>query len=205
MAKPKAVIVDLSHHQANVQFGELKQAGVEAVILKATQGTYYRDDRFTEYVNKARSKQLLVGAYHFMTGENPEAQWKFFHQTVKAYRPLLLCLDYESNPNTGGNPTPKILAAMVRACMKELSRHPVLYGSDRSMLGPLLRSVGVDPEVKACRRWIARYGQQPPKTKCDIWQYTSSGRIASMAPLDLNGFVSTEFESVARFWRRWEI
>jgi lysozyme len=202
MNKLKPVIVDLSHHQSDVQFGILRNEGVQAVILKATQGTYYKDDKFTEYVGRARSKGLLVGAYHFMTGEDPQRQLDLFLSTIKAYRPLVVCLDYEGNPNAGGNPTPSILSAMVKGCVKALGRHPVLYGSDASMLGKVLAAKATDPETIACRRWIARYGPNPPKTPCDIWQYTSSANIAGMGPLDANAFVSRDFPSVTEFWRR---
>lgn len=202
----KPTIVDLSHHQSVVQFGELRDAGVKAVILKATQGAYRVDPRFTEYVTRARSKGLLVGAYHFMTGEDATEQLDKFLETVKDYRPLLLCLDYEHNPNNGGQPTPEILTEMVKRMVKRLYRHPVLYGEDGVRLGPLLRSHAADPVLENCRRWIARYNAiLKPKTPCDIWQYTNSAKIANMGPLDGNVLISQEYKSIETFWKRWQI
>lgn len=199
-------IIDLSHHnRSQVQFGLMKEVGVEAVICKATQGTYRVDPLFTEYITRARSKGLLVGAYHFMTGEDPIKQLDFFLETVKPYRPMLLCLDYEGNPNAGGDPTPAILASMVKEMVKRLHRHPVLYGSDGNMLGPLLRDEAADPVFKNCRKWIARYGKTPPKTPCDIWQFTDSAKVKGLGPFDGNTYVGNEFKNVADFWRRFSI
>ncbi len=198
-------IVDLSHHQDKVQFGELKAAGIEAVILKATQGTTYSDPKFGGFHTRARFKGLHIGAYHFVTGEDPNAQLDFFLRTVQPYGPMVLCLDYEHNPNSGGEPTEKILTAMVQGMVKRLGRHPVLYGSDGSWLGPLLAKRGISQALKNCRRWIARYGPEAPKTKCDIWQYTSTGQIGDMGPLDLNVWVSEDYPTVQSFWDRFEI
>jgi lysozyme len=202
-------IVDLSHHQPDVQFGELKASGIEAVILKATQGTYRVDPKFTEYVTRARSKGLEVGAYHFMTGEDAKAQLEFFLATVEPYRRsarMVLCLDYEHNPNAGGQPTPAILAAMVQGMVKRLGRHPVLYGSDAA-INALLKKRGTSSFVRTCRRWIARYNDDPPVTdRVDIWQYTQEGQIKGVkGNVDLNRMVSQDYPTVEAFWRRFEI
>lgn len=201
----QAKIIDLSHHNRNIQFGHLREAGVEAVILKATQGTYRVDPQFSDFVMRARSKGLLVGAYHFMTGEDADEQLDHFLATVEDHRPMLLCLDYEHNPNAGGQPTPEILAAMCRGMLKRLWRHPVLYGSDKSWLGEVLADPDADPIFKNCRKWIARYSAKRPDTPCDIWQFTSSLTIKGMGPLDGNAFVSKDFKTIGDFWRRFQI
>ncbi len=201
----KAQIIDLSHHNRNIQFGELKQAGVEAVILKATQGTYRFDPQFADFADRARSKGLLVGAYHFVTGEDATTQLDHFLKAVEPFRKLVLCLDYEKNPNAGGQPTPAILASMVKEMVQRLWRHPVLYGGDRAELGTLLSREDADPVFKNCRKWIARYNAKPPATECDIWQYTDKLKIAGYGPFDGNAFVSKEFKTVSDFWKRFEI
>jgi lysozyme len=205
MSNRVPVIVDISHHQRDIQFGALQDAGIEAVILKATDGANYVDDRFTEFVTRARSKGLLVGAYHFMSAQDPIEQLEHFLKTVKPYGPMVLALDYEAN-QFRGDPTEEILLAMAEGMVKRLGRHPLLYGSDGSYLGPLLRRKDCPKRLLNCRRWIARYGNKPPKTACDIWQYTSSGRLPNNPfNLDLNAFVSKEFATVADFWKRWAI
>lgn len=204
--QPVAKITDLSHHnKEQVQFGAMKKAGIEAVILKATQGTYRIDPMFEEYAQRAQSVGLQIGAYHFMTGEDATKQLDWFLAAVEEFRPLVLCLDYEGNPNPGGDPTPSVLSSMVRGMVKRLSRHPVLYGSDGAMLGPLLRDPKSDPLFKKCRRWIARYGPKPPKTPCDIWQFTDKARISGYGPFDANAMVGTEYPTVESFWKRFEI
>lgn len=199
----KAKIIDLSHHNGGIDFSRLKTAGVEAVILKATQGTKYQDPTFVSRLAKARSAGLEVGAYHFMTDDYPKSQVEHFLGTVNGLGKLLLCLDYEGNG--GHSPDAEILEKMVLGVVKAKDRHPVVYGSDGNMLGPYLRSAQAHPEVLACKRWIARYSLLKPKTPCNIWQYTSKAKIAGMGPLDANAFMSQIYPSVSAFWRRWEI
>jgi GH25 family lysozyme M1 (1,4-beta-N-acetylmuramidase) len=57
--------VDLSHWNGDVDFVALKASGIEFVILKATEGISWLDDRFEEYWQGALDAGLLVMTYHF--------------------------------------------------------------------------------------------------------------------------------------------
>lgn len=57
------VVIDLSHWQAPVDFSKAKEAGIVAVILKATQGSKWIDATFTQRFTAATAAGLLVGAY----------------------------------------------------------------------------------------------------------------------------------------------
>jgi len=56
--------VDVSHHN-EVDFYALKASGIDFVILKATEGATWVDDKFAEYWRKALDAGLLVMTYHF--------------------------------------------------------------------------------------------------------------------------------------------
>ncbi len=62
-------IIDLSHHNGDVDLGRAKAAGILGVIQKATQGTGYKDPTFDANREQAIQAGLLFGAYHFGTGD----------------------------------------------------------------------------------------------------------------------------------------
>ena len=62
------LIVDLSHHNGDVEFPRAKAAGVVGVIHKATQGTKFVDPTYAKNRKAATDIGLLWGAYHFSTG-----------------------------------------------------------------------------------------------------------------------------------------
>jgi len=198
---PIAKVIDLSHHN-DVQFGLLKKNGVEAVILKATEGTSYIDPTFVDRVKRAKSVGLLVGAYHFMTGEDPVKQWAHFHEVVDPYRPLVLALDYETRA-AGNSPTADVLDAMVGLSLKQIYRHPLLYGSDK--LVKVLKPKNCPKQVTECPRWLARYGDRRPELPCDLWQFSESIKVGEQGPYDASDLINSRYGSVAAFWRRQEI
>ena len=57
--------VDLSHWNGEVDFSALKVSGIDFVILKATEGTSWVDDKFNEYWRSAHSINLPIMTYHF--------------------------------------------------------------------------------------------------------------------------------------------
>ena len=200
---PVAKILDISHHQEDVQFGLLKRAGIEAVILKATEGIDYVDPTFADRVERARSVGLKVGAYHFMSSDSPQAQWSHFVKAVEKFRPLVLALDYEENEKRG-NPNLYTLKTMVNLGLRDLGRHLTLYGSH--MLIDELRKATCPKEVFDCPRWLARYSIFRPKLPCDIWQFSQTARMPGHScRFDANVLVSKTYATVGAFWARQEI
>src|SRR5690348_18482276 len=91
------VIVDLSHHNGNVDLAAAQNAGILGIIHKATQGWSYRDPLFQSRRAQALSAGLLWGAYHFGVGADGAAQADFFLSTVDPEPDTLLVLDFEAN------------------------------------------------------------------------------------------------------------
>src|SRR5258708_246933 len=92
------VVVDLSHHNGNVDLVAAKADGVVGIIQKATQGQANVDPTYEENRKKASDAGLLWGAYHFGTGGDGVAQADHFLDTVDPDDETLLVLDFEGNP-----------------------------------------------------------------------------------------------------------
>jgi len=96
------VVIDLSHWQAPVDFSRAKEAGIIAVILKATQGAQWIDATFAQRFAAATAAGLLVGAYHFLDDSPPKQQAEHFLSVAEDCP--VLALDAEPN-EIGGTVT----------------------------------------------------------------------------------------------------
>lgn len=58
--------VDLSSHNGDIDFNRLKADSVDFVMLKATEGTTFKDPKFNRNYTEARKAGIShIGAYHF--------------------------------------------------------------------------------------------------------------------------------------------
>lgn len=176
MPDPINVVVDLSHHNAVVDFKKLKAGGIVAVFHKATQGLGFVDKSYAPRRQQALDAGLLWGAYHFGVGADGSDQADFFLEKANPTDQTLLVLDYE--PNLTG-PTMQLDQAreFVEHVNHRTGRFPGLY-SGHLIKEQLSGSSAIDPVLSNCFLWIAQYnGPQPlnvPPTfgKWTFWQYT---------------------------------
>lgn len=169
-------VIDISHHQQNVDFARVKAAGVVGVIHKATAGTSYIDSMYATHRTRALDVGLLWGAYHWGTGDSGEQQANHFLDVVRADNQTLLALDYEPNVagshRLGPDMNEHQATEFVNRINAATGRFPLLYTG--------LAMAGHFPALPECPLWWARYGPQPtgfPSTwpSWTLWQYTGDG------------------------------
>jgi lysozyme len=184
-------IVDLSHFNAEPDFAAAKDAGVVAVIHKATQGIAFVDPMYATRSAAARAAGLLWGAYHFATGDDPVAQADFFLEKVSA---AVLVLDFELNPE-GASMTVAQAQIFVERIHAMTGRWPGIYGSDY-----LRESAG---SFAGCWLWIADYSVKVSIPEgwntWTLWQFTSTATIAGIGPCDESRFNGTA-AGLREFW-----
>lgn len=172
MANGLNVIVDVSHHNGDVDFAGLKDAGILGVIHKATQGTGNVDPTYASHRAAATDAGLLWGAYHFGVECDGVAQAEHFLQTVGDLDGVLLALDFEPNL-TGPSMSLEEARAFVTHVREQTGRVPGFYSGHyiKELLG-----TNTDPVLGACWFWLAQYGPTPvvpvnwPTWR--LWQYT---------------------------------
>lgn len=165
-------VIDISHHNGNVDFGKLKQAGIVGVVHKATQGSTDSDPTYNSHRDAAKAAGLLWGAYHFGTDSDGVKQAINFLNVVGDASGTLIALDFESNP-TGSTMSLEEARAFVTQIQSVTGRFPGLYsGHDiKQALGS-----GTDSVLGSCWFWLAQYGPTavvPQNWKTwTLWQYT---------------------------------
>lgn len=174
LVTPAGHVVDISHHNSDVDFHQLQAAGAIAVIAKATQGTGYVDDRFDEYQKRvAQVSGLLFMTYHFLDGSNVEDQIRHYVTVTQGVKGRVL--DFEHNKSELNEP----LAEMGWNFLADKQgRAPMTYGSDLVTQAILTNT---NCAFRHGPLWIARYNPHQPVlahgVEWDLWQYTEHGQI----------------------------
>jgi lysozyme len=186
-------VIDISHHNKVVDWAAIKAAGIQGVILKASDGTHFVDPTYAERRAAARAAGLMTGAYHFARNGNVAAQVALFVRAADPDPDTFLALDWENNP-TG--PDMNVAEArqfltLLMAQTKRLPKDVWVYG------GNVLKEQITTPED--CRffsqfnLWLCHYAAKPVLPKawktCGLWQYTDKGHVEGMhadGRVDLN-------------------
>ncbi len=159
-------IID-GNHTNPIDFAKAVSGGIVAVILKGTEGQYFRDGEYHNRRKAARDLGMLTGAYHFSADGDGAAQADYFLDYVQPDDNELVSLDWEhSSPHGGADMK---LAAAVAFCERikaRIGRYPVVYGSDL-----LHDQVGTAPNatLAQCPLWIAQYRDVVTGIRTQVW------------------------------------
>jgi GH25 family lysozyme M1 (1,4-beta-N-acetylmuramidase) len=182
--------IDISAWQGDAGI-DLSKIAYDFCIVKATEGTDYKNRYFAVHCDKVLSRKKLLGVYHYANGGDPQKEADYFLAHCKKYiGKAVLVLDWEAqnNPLFGKND----LEWCLKWCsyvQKKTGIKPLIYIQKSAMEAVKKSGYGL---------WIAQYPddvetgyQEHPwnegKYNCLIRQYTSVGKLAGYAgSLDLN-------------------
>jgi lysozyme len=199
------IVVDLSHHNGEVDLGKARDAGIVGIIHKATQGETFADTAYAGNRTKAADAGLLWGAYHFGSGGDGVKQADFFLGVAAPDDETLLVLDLEDNPQ-GESMDLDAARAFVTRVAEQTGRFPGLYSGHyiKTLLG-----TSKDPVLAKCWFWLAQYGPTavvPPNwDSWTMWQYTDGvlgpepRAVPGIGPCDRDRFINDE-EALRAFW-----
>lgn len=182
--------IDISAWQGDAGI-DLSKIAYDFCIVKATEGTDYKNRYFTAHCDKVLNRNKLLGAYHYANGGDPQKEADYFLQYAKKYiGKAILVLDWEAKNNQLFGV--KDLEWCLQWCsyvQKKTGIKPIIYVQKSAM-----------DAVKRCGYglWVAQYPdynetgyQEHPwnegKYNCLIRQYTSVGKLSGYSDsLDLN-------------------
>jgi lysozyme len=205
MPDPLNVVIDISHHNGNVNLAKAKADGILGVIQKATQGQSFTDPTYQRNRQKAKDAGLLWGAYHFGTGSDGLKQAQHLLDVVGDDPGTLLVLDFEPNP-TGPSMDLEEARAFVTHINEETGRFPGFYSGHyiKQLLG-----TNTDPILAECWFWLAQYGPTPVVPRnwktWTMWQYTDGAlgpkphKVKGIGRCDRDKFNGSEAQ-LRTFW-----
>lgn len=181
--------IDVSIHNGKIDYNKVKNDGVKAVIIKATEGVDFTDKMVNQHYEGARDSGLNIGFYHFMSEKtNPSEQARDFWGVIKDKKfNIIPCLDIETN-NQGRN-----RKQISDRCIEFLEEFKRLSGFDCMIYtGGYFGRDNLDDRVKKYPGWIAHYGvEKPMNTGFEVvgHQYTEDGKINGInTRCDVNNF-----------------
>lgn len=198
------VVIDISHYEnVSQDFRKTADAGIVAVILKATEGVGFVDNTFAPRVVAARKAGLLVGAYHYLDGGDPAAQVANFLTVAKSEAGVdWLAIDWEQDRQSQA--TVMQAATAVASVQALTGSWPILYMNRFMLSAP-------NTTLSHCPLWLAEYGSRPicPPgwDKWVLWQHTD-GQVGSdpvpapgIGRCDRSRFAGT-VEQLKEWWSR---
>ena len=186
--------IDVSNHQGDIDWAQVKQAGVDFAYIKATEGGDFTDARFATSWKASRKQGIQRGAYHFFTMCRPGAEQAAHFISVvpveKDALPPAVDLEYTGNCADPGKQLDfdTELKHFYRKIKARYGTRPVIYTTyefdEQHDLSPY-----------AGRLWIRDIYGAPDLSRYDwtFWQYTNRLRVPGIAvPVDGNVFRSTK-------------
>ena len=64
--------IDVSEWQGDIDFEAVRQSGIDAVYIRAGEGSDYVDAYFESHYQGALAAGLKIGYYHYVTAQNEE-------------------------------------------------------------------------------------------------------------------------------------
>jgi lysozyme len=196
------LLITDTNHWRPANFQELRNYGVEANIVKATEGIDFLDSTFFPSVNEMTKIDMLWGAYHYFRHQYDSIkQAQHFYSAAK-YTQLPPIIDVEKYNNLGLSKqlfTEK-LREMILETQNLFGRRPWIYTGYYAWLELTTNTLF----FKDYPLWLARYMQYPPSMiqtpypwdKYILWQYTDREMIGGK-PFDCNKFFGTKEELYA--------
>lgn len=172
--------IDVSHWEGDIDFEEVKRAGIRFVYMKATEGVSYVDPDFERNYREARKARLKIGFYHYLTaGSEEEAreQARHFADVIwgKVYHGCPV-MDFETFDNLGKERINEVSLAFLRELGDVTGKQVAVYSDANNATSTF------DERLAAYPLWIADYGVSRPDmnnhwTRWAGWQYTDAGRV----------------------------
>lgn len=200
--------IDVSHHQAAINWGQVAAAGHRFAVIRSSMGMAGIDNRFAINWDGAKRAGLLVSAYHLVRPEHSgTSQLDHFIKVLGGRTPdLPLVLDVELDGSTATSParTPAEIAQCVRdmgeGLMARGFRRPIMYTA-RWFWN---RAVAPSPDWEAYDLWVAHYGVAAPTLPSPwkswlFWQYTATGSVPGVpTECDVNWFAGS-YEKLVQY------
>ena len=183
--------IDVSNWQGNIDYAQVKAAGIEIVYIKASEGTTYKDPYFERNYANAKANGLKVGFYHFVTATNVQAarnQAQFFASVISGKSPdCKLAMDFEQfREGLSVDEINEISKAFLETVRQLTGKEVVVYSNLNDAKTIFSRELASQYPL-----WVAYWGSESGLLNSSSnwqnwegWQYTNRGIVAGV-----NGYV----------------
>ncbi len=183
--------IDISSHNGKIDFKAVRADSIDFVIIKATEGSTFKDPSFQANHANAIKAGLKVGAYHFFRFEtNGQLQALNFIKAVRGrHLDLPLIIDIEEWGNPEPCPTSEIMGRLNEMIgYLESQGYPVMVYTNLDGYERF-----VENQLERIPLWICSFSNPPLPKKTDrvtLWQYSHTGSVHGInGDVDRNAFM----------------
>ena len=189
--------IDVSEHQGDIDWAQVKAAGVEFVIIRVGgrgygTGKIFGDSRAAEYYAGAKAAGLQVGAYFFSQAVDiweAKEEALFLLEAIAGWEvdlPLVFDWEYVSADARTGNMDADTLTECARVFSRAVERagYEAMIYFNLYQARDLIRL----EKLTDLRWWLARYAEDMGfDYSVDFWQYSCTGTVPGIwGDVDLN-------------------
>lgn len=170
--------IDISHHQGNIDFEQLK-GNISFAMVRTSYGSFYEDKNYRQNINGLEKIGVPYGLYHFSYATNvnmAKEEAKGFLNIIKNYKPLYpVAIDIEKTNETSNVARDTLIDIAYTFC-SEIEKHGyyVIIYSNLNYFNTMLNS----DKLNKYDKWLAEWKDKPTYNKpFGMWQYTSKGKL----------------------------
>lgn len=175
--------VDVSNWQGYINYDAVKNAGIDIVYIKASQGTNIKDAYFDLNYENAKKNDIKVGFYHYLTATNESdarEEARFFTSVISGKTPdCKLVMDYERFNGISKEQINNISRTFLETVKNLTGKEIIIYSDLSNAQNTFNEELANDYEL-----WLAYYGNYNNlanvKTSWNTYigvQYTDRGRV----------------------------
>ena len=175
--------IDVSNWQGYINYAEVRNAGIQVVYIKASQGTNIKDAYFDINYENAKANGLRVGFYHYLTATTTQQaveEANHFVSVISGKIPdCKLVLDYETFGGVEREEINNIARTFMQRVEELTNKEVILYSDLSNARNTFDTSLAEDYEL-----WIAYYENRNNLINIETsWntyigiQYTDRGRV----------------------------
>ena len=189
--------INVSHHDGDIDWGELEKMKLNFIFIKATEGGDFIDNRFDSNWNSAIENSYAVGAFHYYkicTDWSLQAD-NFISKVPVTQGTLPPVIDLEDEADCKSVEDVKYELKMLISRLKQhYGQEPILY------VNPIVPDSFyykyIEGDFYDSVLWYRdKYKPATSERKWLFWQYNSKGIVSGLKPFtDLNLFQGSSHE-----------
>lgn len=175
MAKPKFIVIDVSHHQGKIDWKKVKRSGVGGAIIRVSDSTGTPDRQCDRNIAQCEKYKIPFGLYIYSRAKDKKKVRKeadIILKKAKGHKiqfPLYIDLE-----QPGCEKYAKMAAKEFGRIVEKKGYWCGVYANENWWKNYLK---GMDHYTK----WVARYGKKPAISGMDMWQYTMKGKVSGIS------------------------
>lgn len=178
--------IDVSEWNGNLNFKKIKADGVEFAYVRAGYGKGKVDGKFHRNMKGFSKTKVKLGVYWFSYALNAKEaieEANYLTKILEPYKdlialPVAFDFEYDSEKNMrlkGITPNKRRNTDIVKAFCKQIKKNGYQVINYANV--DYIKNHFYYSEISKYGLWLAEWGVKKPSYKCDIWQFSSKGKI----------------------------